>query len=256
MYPKKGQVTIFITVSIVLVAGIVLYFLLRGPAIENGNDDVSDVEGPEIGPLTNSIEICLKNETLNGFKLVFRRGGYYERPASKELSLYGRDYTIHNDASELRSDIIEREAENYLEDKFGNCINSIPGEDLEKLSYSNFTSNVGLKDDRTNSIIKGDFTYSSQESTSRIKEFSTDISADLDGILSLSKEIVKEVHSRNGSKVCFSCINDLYPEEKFSVNSESYRIPGRDGHFVFFSINSSKKSLKERNINLEFVIKK
>ena len=98
---KRGQITIFIIVAILLVVGIGLYFLLRG------------VVGPGLGGSVETnpqryIQLCAEEEARNSINKVLEQGGFLEP----------KDYKLHKD---IRATYLCKNI-----GLFGPCINQHP----------------------------------------------------------------------------------------------------------------------------------
>ncbi len=78
---KKGQVTIFIIVAIVIVAGIIGYFFLRGSFI-------GESVPQELRPAYDYYLSCLENTAQEGIHLLGEQGGYIEVPEFEPGSAY------------------------------------------------------------------------------------------------------------------------------------------------------------------------
>ena len=81
MRDKKGQVTIFIIIAIVIVASIALYFSLNGKFIEK---EMSK----ELTPAYNYFLSCIEDETQRAALLIGSQGGYIEVPEFSPGSEY------------------------------------------------------------------------------------------------------------------------------------------------------------------------
>ena len=78
---KRGQVTIFVIVAIILVAATIIYFLARGSP---SRVDLS----PELSPLYNHFLSCLEEDSLLGIQILEQQGGYIEVPEFESGSSY------------------------------------------------------------------------------------------------------------------------------------------------------------------------
>jgi hypothetical protein len=93
MLGKKGQVTIFIILAIVLVAGIVLYFVFNGDSASNIPKDLQKGE--------DAYKSCIMERAKLGISLLGQQGGYIYldelqfypgspyMPSSSQLNFYG-----------------------------------------------------------------------------------------------------------------------------------------------------------------------
>jgi hypothetical protein len=77
MFKKRGQITIFIIIGIVLLLTIILFFYIRSTAIKKIPSAVTVKEVPtELNPVRIFVQDCLKDTVVNGFRLLGSRGGY------------------------------------------------------------------------------------------------------------------------------------------------------------------------------------
>jgi len=81
MFNKRGQVTIFIIVAVIIVAGVAGYFLIRGSFEEQ-------IVSPNLAPVYNAFLVCLEENTLSGVGILESGGGYIELPEFEKGSAY------------------------------------------------------------------------------------------------------------------------------------------------------------------------
>lgn len=83
MKSKRGQVTIFIIIGLIIVAGVVAYFLLRN------NLPSASVQIPQdFQPAYNSFLSCLQSNTATGINVLESQGGYIYLPPFQPGSDY------------------------------------------------------------------------------------------------------------------------------------------------------------------------
>jgi len=80
-FNKKGQVTIFIIIAIVIIVGLGIFFLVRG-SFQKSSIPAS------IEPAYNSFLTCLQDDALVGIDVLESQGGYIETPAFYPGSAY------------------------------------------------------------------------------------------------------------------------------------------------------------------------
>src|SRR3972149_5882483 len=78
---KKGQVTIFIIIAIVIVGSVLVYFAVRNGAFQQ-NIPAS------IQPAYSSFVTCLEENTATGINILESQGGYVELPEFEPGSSY------------------------------------------------------------------------------------------------------------------------------------------------------------------------
>ncbi len=81
MINKRGQVTIFIIVAVIIVASVGGYFLLR-------DSFETQVVSPNLAPVYNAFLSCLEENTLVGVGILESAGGYIELPEFESGSAY------------------------------------------------------------------------------------------------------------------------------------------------------------------------
>ncbi len=153
---RRGQVTIFIIVAIVIVAGIILYFTLQGDSGESIPEDMR--------PVYDYYVSCLEDTTGEGVRLLGEQGGYIETPDfvpgspyipfSSQLSFFGQavPYWMYVSGNNILKEQIptrnnmERELESYVSNRIVDCDFS----DFEAMGYDVYiedgSASVGIKE--------------------------------------------------------------------------------------------------------------
>ena len=138
---KKGQVTIFIIVAIVVVGGIVAYFALRGGFGES--------IPTELRPVYDYYISCLEASAQEGVSLLGEQGGHIEIPEfepgsayipfSSQLSFLGQPvpYWMYVSGNNLLREEVPKkvEMENELENYVAQRIEECDFEDFELAGY-------------------------------------------------------------------------------------------------------------------------
>ena len=78
---KLGQVTIFILIAIILVAGVIIYFALKKADLQEGLP-------ANIEPIYTTFLSCLEEETLVGIDVLESQAGYISLPDFEPGSAY------------------------------------------------------------------------------------------------------------------------------------------------------------------------
>ena len=139
---KRGQVTIFIIVAIVIVGGIIAYFSFK----DNFKQSIpSDME-----PVYDYYISCLEASTEQGIKLLGEQGGYIDLPDfepgsphipfSSQLSFFGQavPYWMYVSGNNFLKEQVpskqtmETQLNNYVNERLTDC----DFEDFEKMGYS------------------------------------------------------------------------------------------------------------------------
>lgn len=130
-FDRRGQVTVFIILAIVIVGVVVAYFILRG----SGGSSVP----PEFSPVYDYYLSCLRENSVQGLALLGTQGGYIETPEFSPGSAYmpfssqldflgqGIPYWIYVSGNNiLREQVptkseMEVQLESYIEERISYC---------------------------------------------------------------------------------------------------------------------------------------
>jgi len=128
---KKGQVTIFIILAIVILAAVGGYFLLRGSFTSSIPSDLR--------PVYDYYTSCLEQTTNEGIALLGEQGGYIKMPEfesgssympfSSQLNFFGQPvpYWMYVSGNNILKEQVptkqdmNEELETYIEDRLTNC---------------------------------------------------------------------------------------------------------------------------------------
>jgi len=130
---KRGQVTIFIIIAIIIIAAVISYFVFR--------NQIGIIGIPaDIQPVYTTFLSCLEEDTLTGVSVLESQGGYIELPEfspgsdympfSSQLDFLGNPipywyYVSGNNIEKEQfptKNEIENQLENFINEKIRNCI--------------------------------------------------------------------------------------------------------------------------------------
>ena len=132
MKNKSGQVTIFIIIAILLVAGVVAYFFLRGSLIKTPIPE-------NVQPIYTSFLSCLEDDTSTGISILQSQGGHiflpeFEpgsryMPFSSQLNFLGNPipYWYYVSGNNIQKEQVptkknmEQQLGTFIEDRINNC---------------------------------------------------------------------------------------------------------------------------------------
>ena len=124
---KRGQVTVFIIIGIVILflfAG--LLFVVKSVTKENAEaEQEAMVQAYEFNSIQMFIDHCLQRTSNEGMRFVSFRGGYYQVPEPAEDQIFVK-IPYYFDVGQKRfptKEIIAHQIELYVEDKMKSCLN-------------------------------------------------------------------------------------------------------------------------------------
>lgn len=182
---KRGQVTIFIILGVLIVLGSLIFFFISSGTLKELTGNVKEIS-PE-----RKIVTCTEDSVRESVNILLNQGGYLKNPLNKSFQFsgenetsdlsflcYNRNYYLPCiNQQPMLIQHLKKEIQKYNEEKVENCFNSLVL-DMEKEGYdveSNYRGfnvdfkegsvilniNARLKYDKTNrTVIKNNFTIS------------------------------------------------------------------------------------------------
>lgn len=237
---KRGQVTIFIIIAIILIASVSLYFVFR--------DKISIENIPsEIEPVYISIISCLEETTEQGVEYLALQGGYYEVPKSLSIAYFADNipYYYLNSREYVPSvERVEGELENYIHNYLSNCLNF---EDFEEQGFEiregDLLVSVNIKEDKIKTKLDYPVTITKGDSTKRLREFEISIDSDLEKLLEVSEEIVSSYSEKPGF-VCVTCLEEISEANNdIEITAAPFSTTIAEEEAIFFLISSYENEL-------------
>jgi hypothetical protein len=118
---KKGQLTIFVMVAIVIVVVIVGYFLIEG------SFGVDKSVSPEVSPLYDAVMDCVSDVTEDSIYEIGGSGGYFDLP--EKVNSFSIPYYFYEDENLAPSlEVVEGEIAKYVEQMLFFCVEKVYSE--------------------------------------------------------------------------------------------------------------------------------
>ncbi len=238
---KKGQVTVFIIVAIVIALSLIIFFSVRGGLFKG------EKVNPEIAGIHSFVEECVKEVGEDAVYQIGQTGGYalYADESTKNGIAYYFDKGRKLIPSKEQ---IEKELAKYVNEQLSFCINDF--EDFPDFDISERSIDSKAK------IVKGKIIFSVNyqlsitkgENTYVLEDFGVEVSSKLNTIYLVASEIIAE-QMLDYENICINCISDIAFENKvlvsmgdegndviiFSIIDEKYKIKDKDYWFSFAS---------------------
>ena len=234
---KRGQVTIFIIIAIILIVAVAFYFVLK--------DDISVDKIPtEVEPVYTNLISCLEETTEEGVEYLGMHGGYYEIPEAVSISYFTDDIPYYY--LNLKPNIppikrIEGELENYIHNYLSNCLDF---KDFEEQGFEiregDLLVYVNINEKEIRTKLDYPLTISKGKSTKRLREFEIEIDSDLERLLEVSEEVVNSYSEKPGF-VCVTCLEEISNNNEVQITSAPFS--NYDEESIFFLITSPETEL-------------
>lgn len=208
----KSQVTIFIIIAILIIAGVVLFFAFKG-GIEK-----KEIISPEVAPVQEFVEECLEEIGEEVIYKIGQQGGYRSPENVFESNEQKFAYYLINENNYMPSkERIENETSDYLNVRIFLCTENFANFTDYKIEQGNLESSVQILDDKV--ILKMDYPLTIQkkdsESKSIVREFETEISIRAGLVYGFVNSFINE--QEKYKEFCLSCLSDDLVEKNISV---------------------------------------
>ncbi len=199
---KRGQITLFIILAVVLLAGVLIYYYAAGRSTGQESEmAVEQIIGTELDDPTVRayVGVCMYNISRDAIWEVSLTGGYYPDMPNILDTRYGRmpyyyDYALADPLGNMITDakLIESLTK-YFENNFDTCINDF--QSLEEQGYSiragDYEVSWDLKEDIITTIIDYPLRIEKQEGkTLDLSIFQVNVNTRLKNIRSLAEDFI------------------------------------------------------------------
>jgi len=196
---KKGQLSVFIIIAIIIVASVSLYFLLRGKA-------VSQEIPKEFMPVESYFLSCIEERAEEGIEILESRGGYiylpgFEpgseyMPTSNQLNFLGTSvpYWYYLSGNNLVKEQVplktemERQLENYIEENLDCSFEDFEEKGFE-IELSEIEADVKISDVKVDVSVKADLDIKFGEQEAVINKHFKEIDSKLGRFYSEARKI-------------------------------------------------------------------
>ena len=244
---KKSQISPFIIIAVIIISIIISYFLF--------NSDISKRDAsinPELQPVYNYVDNCLKEVGEEGIYYIGGSGGYLEIP---EISLENNiAYYLYDDDYYMPSkEKIEEQISLYMESFLPFCINEFEELPDFKITEKPFEIKTEIEDEKVVFNVDYKLSVKKGENSFLIENFRTEIPVRLGIIYKAISEFMEEQMKRTDS-ICVSCLYEITEKYQlhfhaldtnetytllFAVRDENSKILGED--YVFYFVNKLSK---------------
>ncbi len=212
---KRGQITIFIIIGVIIVAVAILIFLLRDNFISKNPVD------PQVAQINDFVNDCLEETGNNALIQIGEQGGYGllsdNIRAVEKIPIYTDGKRNFSPSLE----IIEREISFVVKEELSYCI-------LNFVDIKNNYDSIEGEIDRVETLIDEDrvrinliypIIIEKAETKYEIKKFDMEFNIRIFEYYNITQEIVNE-QLKHPESICLSCNFEL--SKKFDVNIDMY----------------------------------
>jgi hypothetical protein len=241
---KRGQLTLFVIISLVIVFLIMISFLFQNRLRHEPVDN-------QIKPIYNIVNLCIEEVTEDSINIIGESGGYYNPPNKSNLNSIA--YYFYEGENLMPSlEEIENQMENYVSDMVFFCVqrNLLELPDYEFYSGEiNVEANINTND-HVFFNVKYPFIVKINNNTYYFNQpFLTSYDVRLYSLYEFVKETIA-LHEEEPRAFCVNCITDLAYDYNFYVD-----LIDAEPNDVIFMISDEKSIIKEDSFSFFFVVK-
>ena len=234
----RGQLTIFIIITILIIAVVVLFFTFRGTLQKE------KPLSPEIAPIKSFVQECLDDSLEEVVFKVGENGGYY---SSSKVStpVLGFSYYIKNNISLMPSkEIIQEQISRGIERELFSCIEDFTlFENEYEITKGKMDIKTMIEPEKVLAEVNYPLTIIKGDSKSKLEDFNSEVPVRLGIVYDAVAEFINEdIKSSEG--VCVSCLFDLSINNGLKSSYKNY-----DDNTYIFIIEDPQSKLN----NKEFV---
>jgi len=231
---RRGQITIFVIIAIVIVASIGTVVYIQSTK--------KVAESPEVKEVRTFTETCLKQTAKDAIFLVGEQGGYYNVPnISNNFTLFPKPYYIYETQNLVpQKEKVEEEIGKHIKENIDNCLNNFSEFKQKGIDVKKGKNNIYVKLIRKEVDIKvtTPITITWENSTNLISEFNTVVApVRILDLLKASNEIATS-ETKDPQAICMTCIDEIAKKYDLDVSI----IPTDERNDLIYIISDSQSN--------------
>ncbi len=223
MTPKRGQITVFIMMGIIIVAATGLFFFMKSNSQKVTDDTLEQTynDDLDLAMLKEHVEMCIKGTAVEGISSLSRNGGYYKLPPVPEgLDGWSAYYYLKGNVNVPDVATIEKQMQLYIDDFLPFCLQEINISGYEIISSDPRSEVIIGKDDMIIKL-KSPASIQSGDKKKTIRNFQVSVSnKPIIPALAAAKAITENT-VENLPYVCISCVSEIAFGQGFNASITS-----------------------------------
>lgn len=243
---KRGQVTTYVILGLVILFVIGIIFFLRGNVIqsilEQDTQKIKDVP-PQVQVINDFVQDCVESTSEDALYVIGQHGGYFITPQPSTVNKVYY-YFINNRVNIPEKGIIENEISKYINQELSFCTNFSNFEGFQ-ISQGNIRSKISINENDVLISLKYPLNIKREDIDYSLEDFNINLDIRLGLIYDVSKEIVNK-QVEDPEYTCLTCILNLSLENEIFIDRVDY-----PGNTVVYMITDPNSILKGHYYSLE-----
>jgi hypothetical protein len=246
---KRGQVTIFIIIAIVIVAAITAVIF-----IQRTQQGLSS----EIQIIKNYLDYCFEDKAKQTILDMGKQGFYYELPIASIDFLDEKTAYYFKDEQDLVPTIttIEQELSSGMDKKMLPCLALSEFRQEYDITWSNCISTAKVKQESIEFSINCDIAITKGITTSKLEEFKTNIDCNAKKLINASNFIIEQYaldYEHEPGFICLSCLGDIAEANNVEITVVPITKEVFEPEHAWFLVTDKEKQIDDQNLTLRFV---
>jgi len=226
---KRGQVTIFIILAIVIVGFVLVFFAFRTGLFETAfSSQFSDV--------STFVQDCIDKEAIDVVYQVGDGGGYYFSPNLSTSSGIAY-YSINGKILMPSKEDVEKEISYYLNQKLFFCTKNFVDFPNYEIIQGEIDTKADIRGDKIVLNVNYPVTVSNGGNTERFEDFKTEIPVRMGTVY----DSIYEFMNSSLDSVCLSCLLEIAEENDLYVDMLDY-----DDETIIFIFSDENSKINDK----------
>ncbi len=222
MVNKRGQITIFIIIGIIIVASFIFFSFQTDLTMDSGfREDVSKIPA-DIIPIKNYVDNCIKSVGEDALVFIGKQGGYFELPKYSTKDYYTKTayYFYVNKYKVPSKSKIEQEISKYMNDGLFFCVRNFVDfkESGFDIKQGRINTKTTIKENGVLFEVDFPLNIKKEESEIKIDKFINSIDNIRLNTIYNAAESITDNQMRDFSSICLSCLIDLGIENDLYID--------------------------------------
>lgn len=240
---KKGQITVFIVIGLVIILGTVLFLFYKAYIVRDRIAFIPD----SVTPTQQYVQSCLDEVGKEAILFVAAHGGYYDLPDLADIELALPYYFYEEQNSMPSKQEIEEQLALYMDNELFFCLkNFVPLKGVS-IEQGEIQTTATIKEDKVLFDVLFPLIIIQEDATTTLSYFSTTVSTKLNAIYDLISAFMT-IQEQDTSSICISCLVKLETEN--NIRTEMYSI--KEG-VVQFSIIDEEILINDEPVTFTFL---
>jgi len=252
---KRGQVSFFVILGIILLIAIVLIAGLS--FMPSDEPEAVEVVSPKIGPVQNHIQGCTEKVSSEAVYYVGQHGGYYNPPPASSIEFYlgyVPYYYLDNKINIPPIPLIESQISLYIKENMKDCVNlTIIEAQGYEIKQGEIVPETKISDKAVTIKLNYPISITKEGTSYSLTYFTSSIDTNILEMYSIAGELVKE-HAQDPRIICISCIEEL-TREGITIRAVPEGNETKYGNkLVWYEVVDREFPIDEGNITLRWVV--